>query len=747
MANIIENTKKVKRILHKFDTAENWKKSTIKLLPGELAFDENGNFKVGLNDRPNGTLWSDLPFAGKSKFISGSTEEKPTVSKNDSYSPGDMFKDTTTNKWYFLTGFDSYGEYIWEELTFGSHDIESSIDKLEEKLTQKIDASVFEEELSKKADTSYVDDAVSSLATKNELLSIAELTDEHSEKIESLEENVLNAMLQLEDKAGGEELEALANSLMSYTNEEINVVNAKLGEKATKDELQRAISTLEEKHELDLSSLELATDEKISFKADKEELTSLEEKLNSSIAQKVDVSTIFDESGNIRSALLPGSVDDIVEGVFIEDTVFMPLEGTSQVGVGGKLYLDVNTKILYRWSGSQYVAISAGNSSLILGTTAGTAYEGSSGKALEDRVSNLEGKASEQSERLASVEANVTKQGDSLSSVSKTVEGLSTTVGEHTKSIASLNAKVDACDSKIATAQSDIKEHTTKLANVDKQISLIEAKNADQDATLKSLSSEVAKVNAFDVRLNTLDTTTKELKSDISTLEITTDALTDQLGKLSNLESKVDGVSVEISSLKSVVSEHANKFVEQNGKIAVIENNVSTQAGLLDTLNTSVSGLSSSISEQNKKIDSLEDEVVAQKATVSALNDSVAAQKTQLDSTTQLAQGFSDRILTLENSDAQQNSRLSGIEKTVVTQIQEISSIKTSVDSQKDKLSSLEGKVDNLLKLDTPDGTLTLGKLAFQDKVQNQDIEGVSITKLMQEEDAELELWCGDSNF
>lgn len=754
MANIIENTKKVKRILHRFDTAENWKKSTIKLLPGELAFDENGNFKVGLSDRPNGTLWNDLPFAGKSKFTSGESSEKPTVSKNDSYSPGDMFKDITTNKWYFLTGFDAYGEYVWEELTFGSHEIESSIEELNKELENKIDASVFEEEISKKADVSYIDDKVSSLATKNELLAVAELTDEHSDKIESLEESVLNAMLQLEDKAGGEELEALANSLMSYTNEEINVVNAKLGEKATKDELQRAIASLEEKHELDLSTLDVSVDERLNFKADKEEITSLEERLNSSIAQKVDISTIFDESGNIRSSLLPGSVDDIVEGVFIGDTTFMPLEGSSQVGVGGKLYLDVNSKILYRWSGSQYVAISAGNSSLILGTTAGTAYEGSSGKALEDRVTTLEGRTSElasnittQSERISSTEVNLAKQSDALSSLTTNVGSISSTVGEHTKSIAALNAKTDTYDSKIADLQGDIKEHTTTLANVDKQLSLIEAKNADQDTSIRNLSNEVTKVNAFDVRLNTVEKSVTECKDSISTLTITTNAITEQLGKLSNLEGKVDGFGVELNSIKSAVSEHSNKFVEQNSKFTVLENSISSQTGLIESLNSSVSGLTSSLSEQDKKIDSLEDEVLSQKTAVDALKDSVASQKTQLDSTTQLAQGFSDRILTLENSDTQQNSRLSGIEKTVVTQIQEISSLKTSVDSQKDKLTSLEGKVDNLLKLDTPDGTLTLGKLAFQDKVKNQDIEGVSITKLMQEEDEELELWCGDSNF
>ena len=46
MANIIDN-KKIRKIAHRFDTAENWKKSNVQLLPGEIAFDDEGNFKLG----------------------------------------------------------------------------------------------------------------------------------------------------------------------------------------------------------------------------------------------------------------------------------------------------------------------------------------------------------------------------------------------------------------------------------------------------------------------------------------------------------------------------------------------------------------------------------------------------------------------------------------------------------------------------------------------------------------------------
>ena len=117
MANIIDN-KKIRKIAHRFDTAENWKKSNVQLLPGEIAFDDEGNFKVGLNQEDNS--WRNLPFAGKSKFVSGTLDQRPSILDGKSYGVGDVFKDTTTNKWYFLTGYDGYGEYIWDELTFGS---------------------------------------------------------------------------------------------------------------------------------------------------------------------------------------------------------------------------------------------------------------------------------------------------------------------------------------------------------------------------------------------------------------------------------------------------------------------------------------------------------------------------------------------------------------------------------------------------------------------------------------------------
>ena len=55
-------------------------------------------------------------------------------------------------------------------------------------------------------------------------------------------------------------------------------------------------------------------------------------------------------------------------------------------GEAEKIYVDKATNKTYRWSGSQYIEISA---SLTIGTITGTAFDGGKGKALEDNVATI----------------------------------------------------------------------------------------------------------------------------------------------------------------------------------------------------------------------------------------------------------------------------------------------------------------------------------------------------------------------
>ena len=78
----------------------------------------------------------------------------------------------------------------------------------------------------------------------------------------------------------------------------------------------------------------------------------------------------LDANGLISNAQLPSSVNDIIE---VANFAALPSTGESS-----KIYVTLNNHKAYRWSGSDYVEISA---SLVLGSTTGTAYDGGLGTA------------------------------------------------------------------------------------------------------------------------------------------------------------------------------------------------------------------------------------------------------------------------------------------------------------------------------------------------------------------------------
>lgn len=84
------------------------------------------------------------------------------------------------------------------------------------------------------------------------------------------------------------------------------------------------------------------------------------------------------ENGKIPASQLPAFVDDVLE--------FDSVTDFPEVGTSGVIYIAKDTNKTYRWGGSAYVEISE---SLALGETAGTAFEGSKGKALQIAVSDL----------------------------------------------------------------------------------------------------------------------------------------------------------------------------------------------------------------------------------------------------------------------------------------------------------------------------------------------------------------------
>lgn len=90
----------------------------------------------------------------------------------------------------------------------------------------------------------------------------------------------------------------------------------------------------------------------------------------------------LDSSGKVPSSQLPSYVDDVVEGYLYNSNFYLESAHTTVItGEGGKIYTDLATNKIFRWSGSAYVAIS---DTIALGETSSTAYRGDRGKTAYD---------------------------------------------------------------------------------------------------------------------------------------------------------------------------------------------------------------------------------------------------------------------------------------------------------------------------------------------------------------------------
>lgn len=86
----------------------------------------------------------------------------------------------------------------------------------------------------------------------------------------------------------------------------------------------------------------------------------------------------LDTTGKVPTSQLPSYVDDVLE--------YANKAGFPATGEAGKIYVDKDTNLTYRWSGSAYVEISP---SLALGETSSTAYAGDKGKANADEIAKI----------------------------------------------------------------------------------------------------------------------------------------------------------------------------------------------------------------------------------------------------------------------------------------------------------------------------------------------------------------------
>lgn len=96
----------------------------------------------------------------------------------------------------------------------------------------------------------------------------------------------------------------------------------------------------------------------------------------------------LDATGKIPASQVPGSMDEIIEGYYYNGNFYLDSAHQQEItGEESKIYVDLESNKTYRWGGTTYVEIS---SSLALGETAGTAYEGNKGKANADAIAALQ---------------------------------------------------------------------------------------------------------------------------------------------------------------------------------------------------------------------------------------------------------------------------------------------------------------------------------------------------------------------
>lgn len=101
----------------------------------------------------------------------------------------------------------------------------------------------------------------------------------------------------------------------------------------------------------------------------------LDKPISTATQAALDKKADLDESGKVPASQLPSYVDDVLE--------FDSLDLFPVPGENGKIYTDLSTELIYRWSGSTYIEISK---SLALGETESTAYRGDRGKIAYDHA-------------------------------------------------------------------------------------------------------------------------------------------------------------------------------------------------------------------------------------------------------------------------------------------------------------------------------------------------------------------------
>ena len=217
----------------------------------------------------------------------------------------------------------------------------------------------------------------------------------------------------------------------------------------------------------------------------------------------------LDESGLVPASHLPSYVDDVIEVYATYDV--NPTGGLTNIklytdaghqtpitGESGKIYINVangEPSYQFRWSGTKFV--DSNTSSLIIGEIAGTAFEGSRGKALETYVNNhfLNNVGSPISKRWF-ISSSTT--GNSMVEITPNINGQNLNISLSRASLDSSGKYQDGVESNVIPAA------TKTAAGVMTASDRVKLDETLPNAIAAEEAARIAKDNAHDKLINSL---------------------------------------------------------------------------------------------------------------------------------------------------------------------------------------------------------------------------------------------------
>lgn len=170
-------------------------------------------------------------------------------------------------------------------------------------------------------------------------------------------------------------------------------------------------------------------------------------KLDATLKTKADL-----VDGMVPASQLPSYVDDVVEGYLSGGTFYTDSShSTSIKAESGKIYVDLETSLSYRWGGSSFVEISP---SVAIGETSSTAYRGDRGKVAYDHSQVKSGNPHK-----------VTKTDVGLGSVDNTSDANKPVSTAQNEAISSAkNEAINSANTALLTHNTSSDAHTSQFA-------------------------------------------------------------------------------------------------------------------------------------------------------------------------------------------------------------------------------------------------------------------------------------------